>query len=108
MEVAHQISLALKERGVNQKYLADALGKSEPEISKWLSGTHNFTIKTLAAIEAALGQEIIITPHKVINNPLTYTKTIYRASVNENTALASDPAPVRIQVTSADHNSVAA
>jgi len=108
MEIAHQISLTLKERGVNQKYLADALGKSEPEISKWLSGTHNFTMRTLAAIEAALGQEIIVTPHKVKNNPLNYTTTVYRASVNEEVLLGSSPEPVHTRVASSNDTSVAA
>lgn len=35
------------------------LGKKEPEISKWMRGTHNFTIGTIAAIEAALGEPIL-------------------------------------------------
>lgn len=52
----HQI---LKEKGLEQKYLAKALGKSESEISKWMTGTHNFTFKTAAKIEAVLGESIL-------------------------------------------------
>jgi hypothetical protein len=33
--------------------------KSPSEVGKWLSGTHNFTIKTMAKIEHTLGEELI-------------------------------------------------
>jgi transcriptional regulator with XRE-family HTH domain len=42
-----------------QKLLADKLNKSEAEISKWLSGVQNFTIKTLVKLEVAFGEPII-------------------------------------------------
>ncbi len=35
-----------------QRDLANAMGKTEAEISKWLCGFHNFTIKTISKIEA--------------------------------------------------------
>ena len=44
----------LEEKGLKQKDLALRLGKSEAEISKWMRGTHNFTIDTLVSIEDAL------------------------------------------------------
>ena len=31
------------------------LGKKEYEISKWMRGTHNFTIETVSSIENVLG-----------------------------------------------------
>ncbi|MCZ8286906.1 MAG: helix-turn-helix transcriptional regulator, partial [Bacteroidia bacterium] len=46
----------------------EKLGKSEAEISKWLSGTHNFTIRTLSKIEAELGESVITTPKKVVED----------------------------------------
>ena len=81
LEISHEISLVLAERGLNQKYLAEKLNKAEPEISKWLSGTHNFTIRTITSIETALGQEILVSPHKVRRNIIHYAQ-IYRASPN--------------------------
>lgn len=42
-----------------QKLLAEKLGKSEAEVSRWLSGMPNFTTKTLAKLEAAFGERII-------------------------------------------------
>lgn len=44
---------------LTQKDLATKLGKSEAEISKWMRGTHNFTISTIKKIEVALDCEIL-------------------------------------------------
>ncbi|GEM_PF-4974526 len=41
-----------------QKDLARLLVKGESEISKCMTGTHNFTIKTLSKIEAILGERL--------------------------------------------------
>ena len=46
-------------KGLTQKDLATKLGKSEAEISKWMRGTHNFTISTIKKIEVALDCEIL-------------------------------------------------
>ena len=48
-----------KEHGLKQKDLANMLGKKESEISKWMRGTHNFTIDTISSIENALGTPIL-------------------------------------------------
>lgn len=47
------------ERGLSKKQFADALGRRPSEISKWLSGQHNFTIATLSMLAAFFGQPII-------------------------------------------------
>ncbi|MDE6548376.1 MAG: helix-turn-helix domain-containing protein, partial [Muribaculaceae bacterium] len=39
--------------------LADAIGKRPSEITRWLSGEHNFTISTLAMLSSFFGQPII-------------------------------------------------
>lgn len=57
----HQI---LRERGITQKNLAERMGKSQSEISKWLSGEHNFTLRSLTRLEATLGTEIIYIPKR--------------------------------------------
>ena len=54
MALASQITKYLRDTNKNQKFLADKLEKSESEISKWLNGTHNFTLRTLAKIESVL------------------------------------------------------
>lgn len=62
MDIAHQIAAILKAKGWSQKKLADALGKKESEISKWLTGTHNFTLRSIAKMEAILKEDIIVAP----------------------------------------------
>ncbi len=61
LAIANQILQSLDNKGWNQKELADKMGKSEAEISKWLSGFHNFTIRSISKIEAVLGEKIIYT-----------------------------------------------
>ncbi len=61
--IVDRIHAILEEQGLKQKDLANKLGKSEAEISKWMRGTHNFTIDTLVSIEEALGAPIVEVYH---------------------------------------------
>lgn len=65
LAIAKQINIILKKLDKNQAYLAEKLGKKESEISKWLRGTHNFTLKTISKIEDVLGESIIVCPKDV-------------------------------------------
>lgn len=68
-EIAEQLSLLLKAKGLTQRELADVLGKRESEISKWLSGTHNFTIDSIALIEFHLGKSaLVICPKDIVHS----------------------------------------
>lgn len=58
-QIVDRIHEILKSKGLQQKDLANMLGKSEAEISKWMRGTHNFTIDTLVKIETALDAPIV-------------------------------------------------
>lgn len=58
MAIASRVTSLLKSKGWTQKDLAKATGKSASEISKWLSGTHNLTLKSIALLETALGADI--------------------------------------------------
>ena len=60
-DIVDSIHAILKQKGMDQKDLAIALEKKESEISKWMTGTHNFTLKTITKIEAVLGRPIIHT-----------------------------------------------
>ena len=60
--IANRIYEILEAKGMTQKELAQKLGKTETEVSRWLSGTHNLTLSTICKISAALGEEIIIVP----------------------------------------------
>jgi ribosome-binding protein aMBF1 (putative translation factor) len=59
MSIATQIADALKEKGMSQKDFAEQLREKPSEISKWLTGTHNFTIDTLTEIQFVLGIKLI-------------------------------------------------
>jgi transcriptional regulator with XRE-family HTH domain len=63
-DIVDRIHFILQKQGKEQKDLAKALGKTESEISKWMTGTHNFTIKTLTKIEAVLGESVLVAPGK--------------------------------------------
>ena len=60
--LADQIDIILKKQGKSQRELAEQLGKSESEISKWLSGEHNLTLRSLAKLQAELGEPLILFP----------------------------------------------
>ncbi|GAA4026891.1 hypothetical protein GCM10022386_07810 [Flavobacterium cheonhonense] len=65
LAIANKIHELLEERGLKPADLARLLDKKPSEISKWLTGTHTFTTKTIAKIEIALGIDIIhIEPQK--------------------------------------------
>lgn len=57
--IASRIFEILERKGWSKTDFAEAMKKKNPEISKWLSGQHNFTIATIAKIEAALGEDIL-------------------------------------------------
>lgn len=52
----HQV---LREKGITQKELAKRLDKTPSEISKWLGGGHNFTLRSIAKLEAELDIELL-------------------------------------------------
>ena len=64
LEIADFIFWAMEQKGMKQKDLAEKMGKSEAEISKLLAGMHNYTLRSIAKIEAALGQSVICIPVK--------------------------------------------
>jgi transcriptional regulator with XRE-family HTH domain len=78
MDIASRIEILLKDKNLNQKKLADLLGKKESEISKLLSGSHNFTIKTIAKLEEALNTQLLYTVYDFKNYlSNTWTNKVY-------------------------------
>jgi len=55
MLVAARIEDLLREKGLSKKDFGERVDQRPPVISKWLSGTHNFTLDTLTEIRMALG-----------------------------------------------------
>ncbi len=56
------IGSQMKHKDLDQKTLAKILNKEESEISRLLSGFHNFTLKTLMKLEEALECDLILVP----------------------------------------------
>jgi transcriptional regulator with XRE-family HTH domain len=66
-DIVIRINQILQIRGYTQKDLAERMNKKPSEINKWLKGNHNLTLKTLAKLEAELGEPIIYTSNKHIS-----------------------------------------
>ncbi|MCM1355903.1 MAG: helix-turn-helix domain-containing protein [Staphylococcus sp.] len=58
-QISDRIEELMLERGLNKKQFADAIGRRPSEITKWLSGQHNFTIATIGMLSAFFGRPIV-------------------------------------------------
>lgn len=58
-DISDRIDALMRQRGLSKKQFADALGLRPSEITKWLSGQHNFTVATLAMLSTFFEQPII-------------------------------------------------
>lgn len=61
--IANRIYDILERKKMSQKDFAKLIGKTETEVSRWLSGTHNLTLATICKISVALNEKIV----KVVN-----------------------------------------
>ena len=57
--ISNKIDSLMKERGLSKKQFADQIGKRPSEITRWLSGQHNFTVSTLAMLSTFFGKSIL-------------------------------------------------
>ena len=87
MLVAAKIADAMQAQHLNQKQFAKLMGRTESEISDWLSGNRNFTIDTLFDIGQALGVTFLST---TLHNTTSETYEFEPMMVNEP---ISDPQP---------------
>lgn len=66
MMISARIDDALKLKGWSQKQLADKMEKRPSEVTKWLSGNHNFTLETISLIEKQLEVTLITVSNEKI------------------------------------------
>lgn len=59
LAITEKVRLALEQKGWKALDLAKALDKSPSEVSKWLTGMHNLTLKSITKMEIALGIDLI-------------------------------------------------
>lgn len=57
-----RINQLLREKRITKKELAVKMDKRPSEISKWLNGEHNFTLRSLAKLSAELGEPLLEVP----------------------------------------------
>lgn len=58
-QISNRLEQLMAERGISRHQLALALGKRPCEVTKWLSGQHNFTLATIGMLSAFFEQSII-------------------------------------------------
>jgi transcriptional regulator with XRE-family HTH domain len=58
MQLAARIEDFMRAKGWNKSQFAEKVGKNPSEITKWLSGTQNFTVDVLTEIALTLGVEL--------------------------------------------------
>lgn len=58
--IANRVYDLLEAKGMSQKDFAAKLGKTETEVSRWLCGTHNLTMATIAKMAVALEDDLIV------------------------------------------------
>lgn len=59
LAITEKVRLALEVKGWNKGDLAKAMDKNPSEVTKWLSGMHNLTLKSIIKMEQALGIDLI-------------------------------------------------
>ena len=57
--ISNRIYELMTKRGLSKVEFAQALGKRPSEVTKWLSGQHNFTLRTISLLSAFFGEELI-------------------------------------------------
>ena len=61
LAITEKVRLAMEQKGWKSQDLAKAMDKNPSEVSKWLTGMHNLTLKSIIKMEIALGINLIHT-----------------------------------------------
>jgi transcriptional regulator with XRE-family HTH domain len=102
------ISEILKLKGWSQKDLATKMNKKPSEISKWLNGDHNFTLKSICKLEAELGVSLITIPKAnqyVYQTPVAERE--YTVRRNENNSMTNTFLKAETKIIKMNHGSKA-
>lgn len=92
-DIVIRITHLLEDKGWSQKQLADKMDKRPSEISKWLNGEHNFTLRSLAKLEAEFGESIINIPTTksfVNKNGINVSMTVHLNKPNSYSRVFQD------------------
>ena len=58
-DLSDRIDEQMKTQGISRRELARRTGKRPSEITRWLSGQHNFTLATIAKLSVALNHDFL-------------------------------------------------
>ena len=65
LEIVDKVHNTLKERNLSKADFAKLLGKKPSEVSRWLTGMHNLTLKSIIKMETALDIDLIYTKPQI-------------------------------------------
>ena len=57
--ISMRINDLMLKHGLSKLEFARALGRRPSEVTKWLSGKHNFTIRTLSLLSSFFGESLV-------------------------------------------------
>lgn len=80
MKLAAKIDDARRKRNLSKAQFAEVMNKRPSEITKWLSGTHNFTTDTLFEIQHSLDIELLDID---IEEKVTHTHLVVISDMSE-------------------------
>jgi transcriptional regulator with XRE-family HTH domain len=83
MLLSAKIKNGMNAKGLKNKQLAGALNQQPSVITKWLSGTHNFTSDTLSDIEEVLGIKLLALEDKKEQQVANYQVKLSATVVND-------------------------
>lgn len=98
VRLAARIEQSLIEKGLSKKDFASLLNVQPSVVTKWLSGSHNFTIDTLFDIEKCLGVQLISVGH--VSEPMPVKMAMIVSS--QPIEMSSDPFWHRINFIESD------
>jgi transcriptional regulator with XRE-family HTH domain len=62
-----RVNQLMEDKGVSKEEQSEELNKNPSEISKWLNGEHDLTLRSLAKLQAELGEPLLQVPKKETN-----------------------------------------
>jgi transcriptional regulator with XRE-family HTH domain len=92
-DIVVRVNQLLREKRFTQKDLAEKMEKNPSEISKWLGGNHNFTLRSIAKLEAELGETILYVPKRLSFQSISEKKMHFTVKMNDQVKITSDFTP---------------
>ena len=86
------IQKIMVDKNISATKIAKALNKTTPEVSRWINGNNNFTLRTISKLEEALGEDLITVNYSLedaekeeptINNQSL--RIVHSSTADENT-----------------------